>query len=158
MTPKEAAAALVQAMPAGVAPSQLEEYGIEPVPQRAEALARAALSLNLFWMFAAIEAHIPHHYQAAVSELVLDAVKAGWGTAYQVGSTSWPSFLEAWREQTNQYERLVKEGISAMAIAGEVVDQLEEQRLIEESDRRNTLSLLVDAVSVETYGELLQGV
>ena len=59
MTPKQAAVALVAAMPTGLSVEQLEEYGIEATTEQAQAITQEVLSLNLFWIFAAIEAHIP---------------------------------------------------------------------------------------------------
>ena len=59
MTPRQAAVALAAAMPTGLSVQQLEEYGIEATTEQAQAITREVLSLNLFWIFAAIEAHIP---------------------------------------------------------------------------------------------------
>jgi hypothetical protein len=58
MTPKQAAVALVAAIPTGVSVQQLEEYGIEATTEQAQAITQEVLSLNLFWIFAAIEAHL----------------------------------------------------------------------------------------------------
>ncbi len=158
MTPKEAAAVLINAMPVGVSDSQLEEYGITPGPERAQNISRELLSLNLFWVFVAIEAHIPQKYQPAVSELVLAAVKNGWGTTYPVGAVVFPSYLDEWKERTRRYERLVRDGVSPLAISTEVAATMEEQRIIDEEDRRNLLTLFIDYVPLETYGQLLENV
>ena len=55
MTPREAAVALVAAMPVGVSVQQLEEYGIEVTTEQAQAITQEVLSLNLFWIFARSE-------------------------------------------------------------------------------------------------------
>ncbi len=158
MTPREAASVLITAMPAGLSESLLQEYGIEATRARAQALTREMLALNLFWMFAAIEAHIPQKFQPAVSELVLHAVETGWGTTYPVGPVAWSAFLTEWKERTTRYERMVEEGMSALAISAEAGMWLEEQRIVGEEDRRSVLTLLIDSVPVETYGHLLQDV
>ena len=158
MTPKEAAAALIAAMPTGLSESHLEEYGIEPTAERAQALTRELLSLNLFWIFAAIDAHIPKKFQPVVSELVLHAVETGWGRTYPVGPVAWTAFLGEWKERTKRYERLVNEGMSSLAVSAEVGLSLEEQHIVGEEDRRNVLTLLIDSVPVETYGQLLEDV
>jgi len=158
MTPRKAASALIAAMPTGVTVSQLEEYGIEATSERAQALTREILSLNLFWIFAAIEAHIPQKFQSVVSELVLHAVESGWATIYPVGAVAWTTFLPESRERIKKYERLVKEGMSSLAISAEVGMWLEEQRIIGEEQRRNVLTLLIDSMPIETYGQLLQDV
>jgi len=158
MTPNEAAAALIAALPTGILSSQLEEYGIEPTVERAQAISRELLFLNLFWIVAAIEAHIPRKYQNGITELVLKAVESGWSTTYPVGPAAWPAFLAEWKVRTRRYERLVQDGASPLAVSGEAGMVLEEQRVVNEEDRRNLLALLLDSVPVETYGQLLQEV
>jgi len=158
MTPNEAAAALIAALPAGILPAQLEEYGIESTVERAQAISRELLFLNLFWIVAAIEAQIPRKYQTEVTELVLKAVESGWSTTYLVGPAAWPAFLAEWKVRTRRYERLVQDGASPLAVSGEAGMVLEEQRVVNEEDRRNLLALLFDSVPVETYGQLLQEV
>lgn len=158
MTPKEAAAALIGAMPTGVSGVQLEEYGIKQTPERAEKISREVLSLNLFWIFAAIEAHIPRKYQGAVSDLVLNTVESGWGTTYPVGTMAWTAYLNEWKDRIRRYERLVRDGASPLAVSTEVAVMMEEQRVIDEENRRNLLTLLIDSVPVDSYGQLLEDV
>jgi hypothetical protein len=158
MTPKEAAALLVRTMPVGLSDAQLEEYGITPAPERAQRISRELLTLNLFWLFAAIEAHIPQKYQSAVSELVLAAVEQGWATTYPIGTVSFVSYLEEWKERTRRYERLVRDGASPLAVSTEVAATMEELGIIDEEDRRNLLTLLIDHVPVESYGQLIENV
>lgn len=156
MTPKEAATALLAAMPTGVTKSQLEEYGIEATAERAEVLTREILSLNLFWVMAAIEAHIPQKFQALVSDVVLQSVESGWGTTYPAGADAWTTFLAESRDRRKRYQRLLNDGMSSLAISAEVGMWLEEQRIVSEEERRNVLTLLIDSMPIETYGALLQ--
>lgn len=155
MTPRQAAAVLVAAMPIGVSVQQLEEYGIEATTEQAQAITQEVLSLNLFWIFAAIEAHIPRKYQSALSELILDTMKAGWGTTVPVGSVSWTAYLNEWQERRRRYSRLVEEGMSPLAVSAEAATLMEENRLVKEVERGNLLTLLIDFVPVDTYGQLL---
>jgi hypothetical protein len=158
MTPKQAAVALVAAMPIGVSVQQLEEYGIEATTEQAQAITQEVLSLNLFWIFAAIEAHIPQKYQSALSTLILDAMVAGWGTTVPVGSAAWTAYLNEWQERRRRYNRLVEEGVSPLAVSAEAAALMEENQLVKESERRNLLTLLIDFVPVDTYGQLLEDV
>jgi hypothetical protein len=158
MTPKQAAAALVAAMPIGLSVQQLEEYGIEATVEQAQAITQEVLSLNLFWIFAAVEAHIPQKYQLALSELIVDTMEAGWGTAIPVGSASWSTYLDEWQERRRWYSRLVEEGASPLAVSAEAAGLMEEKRLVKEVERRNLLTLLIDFVPVDTYGQLLEDV
>jgi hypothetical protein len=158
MTPKQAAVALLAAMPLGLSVQQLEEYGIEATVEQAQAITQEVLSLNLFWIFAAIEAHIPQKYQSALSELILDTMKAGWGTTIPVGSASWATYLNEWQERRRRYSRLIEEGVSPLAVSAEAAALMEEHRLVKEAEQRNLLTLLIDFVPVDTYGQLLQDV
>ena len=158
MTPKQAAVALVAAIPPGVSVQQLEEYGIEATTEQAQAITQEVLSLNLFWIFAAIEAHIPQKYQSALSELILDAMEAGWGTIIPVGSAAWTAYLNEWQERRRRYSRLVEEGVSPLAVSAEAAALMEENQLVKEAERRNLLTLLIDFVPVDTYGQLLEDI
>jgi hypothetical protein len=158
MTPRQAAVALVAAMPTGVSVQQLEEYGIEATTEQAQAITQELLSLNLFWMFAAIEAHIPQKYQSALSELILDTIEAGWGTTVLIGPAAWTVYLNEWQKRRRRYSRLVEEGVSPLAVSAEAATLMEENRLVKEAERRNLLTLLIDFVPVDTYGQLLKDV
>jgi hypothetical protein len=158
MTPRQAAAALVAAIPIGVSVQQLEEYGIEATTEQAQAITQEVLSLNLFWIFAAIEAHIPQKYQPALSELILALMEAGWGSTVPVGSASWTAYLNDWKDRRSWYSRLVEEGMTPLAVSAEAATLMEENRLVKEAEQRNLLTLLIDFVPVDTYGRLLEDV
>jgi hypothetical protein len=158
MTPRQAAVALVAAMPIGVSVQQLEEYGIEATTEQAQAITQEVLSLNLFWIFAAIDAHIPQKYQSAISELIMDAMETGWGTTLPVGSANWTVYLDQWQNRRRRYGRLVEEGVSPLAVSAEAATLMEENHLIREAERHNLLILLIDFVPVDSYGQLLEDV
>jgi len=158
MTPKQAAAALIAAMPVGVSVQQLEEYGIDATEEQVRAITLEVLSLNLFWILAAIEAHSPQKYQSALSELILETLEAGWGTTVPVGSAAWTDYLHAWQERRRRYSRLVEDGMSPLAVSAEAAALMEENKLVTEAERRNLLTLLIDFVPVDTYGRLLEDV
>lgn len=158
MTPKQAAEALMAAMPIGVSVQQLEEYGVEATTEQAYAITQEVLSLNLFWIFAAIEAHIPQKYQSVLSEFILGTLEAGWGTTIPVGSASWTTYLNEWQERRRRYSRLVEEGMSPLAVSAEAAALIEEGRWVQEAERRNLLTLLIDFVPVDTYGQLLEDI
>ena len=158
MTPRQAADALIAAIPAGVSVQQLEEYGIEATAEQAQAITQEVLSLNLFWIFAAIEAHIPQKYQPALSDHMLSSIEAGWGTTVPVGSASWTDYLNEWQERRTRYSRLVEEGMSPIGVSAEAATVMEDNRLVTETERRNLLTLLIDFVPVDSYGQLLENV
>jgi hypothetical protein len=158
MTPRQAAVALVAAIPKGVSIQQLEEYGIKATTEQAQAITQEVLSLNLFWIFAAIDAHIPQKYHSAISELIMDTMETGWGTILPVGSANWTVYLNQWQDRRRRYSRLVEEGVSPLVVSTEAATLMEENHLIKEAERRNLLILLIDFVPVDSYGQLLEDV
>ena len=158
MTPRQAADALIAAIPTGVSVQQLEEYGIEATAEQAQAITQEVLSLNLFWIFAAIEAHIPQKYQPALSDHMLASIEAGWGTTVPVGSASWTDYLNEFQERRTRYSRLVEEGMSPLGVSAEAATLMEDSRLVTEAERGNLLTLLIDFVPVDIYGQLLENV
>jgi hypothetical protein len=116
------------------------------------------LSLNLFWIFAAIEAHIPQKYQPALLDHILASIELGWGTTVPVGSVSWTDYLNEWQERRTRYSRLVEEGMSPLGVSAEAATLMEDNRLVTEAERRNVLTLLIDFVPVDSYGLLLENV
>ena len=158
MTPRQAAAGLVAAMPVGVSVQQLEEYGISATMEQAQAITQEVLSLNLFWMFAAIEAHIPQKYQSGLSQIIMDTIEAGWGKTVPVGSASWTVYLGDWQERRIRYSRVVEEGMSPLVVGMEAAALMEENHLVKVAERRNLLTLLIDFVPVDNYGRLLENV
>jgi hypothetical protein len=84
MTPKLAAVALVAAILTGMSVQQLVEYGIEATTEQAQAITQEVLSLNLFWIFAAIETHLPRKYQPRPPEAHLgcDGSRMGYNRSH----------------------------------------------------------------------------
>jgi hypothetical protein len=158
MTPRQAAERLIATIPIGPSVQQLEEYGIEATVEQAQAITQEVLSLNLFWVFAAIEAHIPQKYQQALSDHMLASIEAGWGTTVPVGPASWTDYLNEWQERRTRYSRLVEEGMSPLGVSAEAATLMEDNRLVTEAERRNLLALLIDFVPVDIYGQLLENV
>jgi hypothetical protein len=85
-------------------------------------------------------------------------MEAGWGTTVPVGSAGWTAYLNEWQERRRRYSRLVEEGVSPLAVSAEAAALMEENQLIKEAERRNLLTLLIDFVPVDTYGQLLKDV
>ncbi|MCG3778019.1 MAG: hypothetical protein JW388_0725 [Nitrospira sp.] len=158
MTPKQAALALMAAMPIGPSVQQLEEYGIDATTEQAQAMTQEVLSLNLFWIFASIEAHIPQKYQAVLSDFILNTMEVDWGKTNPVGPAVWTAYLTEWQERRGRYGRLVEEGLSPLAVSAAAAELMEERHLVIEGQQQNLLTLLVDFVPVDTYGQLLQDV
>jgi len=156
MTPVQAAAALFKAMPQPVSTMQLEAYGIEASESSARQVAREILSVNLYWILAAIDAYIPFKYRTAISEALFDSIRTRWWDPGQLGAGTWEEYRKELDERLNEYGRLVdKEGMSHMAVSAEVASLIEDQGSVSYKDRQKLLVLLIDYAPAAQYGQLL---
>lgn len=159
MTPAQAAAALLKAMPQPVSITQLADYGINVSEFGAQAISREILSLNLYWILAAIDAYIPTRYRGAISEMLLGSIKTTWWEEGQLGPGTWEAYQEELRKRRAEYGRLVdQEGMSHMAVSAEAAARIEDQGLIPSEDLPKLLVLLIDYAPAAEYGKLLEEV
>jgi hypothetical protein len=157
MTPAEAVAALLRTMPRPISTAQLEEYGIETSGSNAVHIAREILSLNLYWILAAIDAHIPAKYRAAIRESLFESIRRNWWEPGQLGSGTWEDYQEELEERRATYGRMIdQERMSHMAVCAEAVSLIEDQGGITSEDRQKLLVLLIDHAPTAEYGRLLE--
>lgn len=156
MTPAQAAAALARAIPQPISPPQLEEYGIAVSDFDAQAISREILSLNLYWILAAIDAHIPTKYREAIGTTLLDTIKSTWWQSGRLGPGSWEEYRSELDTRRTDYSRLVdQEGMSHMAVSAEAASLIENQGFVPPDDRQKLLVLLIDFAPAAEYGRLL---
>lgn len=155
MTPEEAAQALSALIPRAVSPALLEEYGIESNDEQARHITRELLSLNLYWVHAAIEAHIPRQYRNVLFERLLQLIRQDWEEQFQQRAQQWEEFLGELTEREDQYRPFGNQPGGEMAVATEAGTILEDQGAVQAEDRAKVLALLVDYVPLDRYGELL---
>lgn len=159
MTPAEAAAALFKTMPQPVSVAQLAEYGIDATEQQARQVAREILSLNLYWILAAIDAHIPQKYRSAISQTLFDTIRSRWWETGQLGAGTWDAYRNELDDRRVHYARLVdEEGMSHMAVSAEAASLIEDQGILPSEDRQKLLVLLIDYAPAAQYGQLLDEV
>lgn len=159
MTPAEAAAALFKTMPPPVTAVQLEEYGIEASEEQSQQIGREILSLNLYWIVAAIDAHIPVKYRVAIKDALLETVRSSWWTQGRFGAGAWDEYRKELEARRLEYARLVdQEGMSHMAVSAEAASLIEDHGAVSSDDRQKLLVLLIDYAPAAQYGQLLDDV
>ncbi len=159
MTPTEAAATLFQTMPQPITASQLAEYGVDVLEPTVQQIAREILSLNLYWVLAAIDAHIPTKYRAAIKEELFSMIRTQWWESGQLGTDTWVEYQPELTERRGHYAHLVdQEGINPIGICAETASLMEDQGLIEPGGREKLLVLLLDYTPASEYGRLLENV
>ncbi|TKS59007.1 MAG: hypothetical protein EWM72_02659 [Nitrospira sp.] len=156
MTPLQTAAALLKTMPQPVSTAQLEEYGIEVSESSARQVAREILSLNLYWIQAAIDAHIPLKYRTAILETLFESIRTFWWESGQLGAGTWEEYQKELDERRAKYGLLVdQEGMSHMAVSAEAASLIEDRGSVPSEDRQKLLVLLIDYAPAVQYGKLL---
>lgn len=156
MTPAEAADALFKTMPQPVTATQLEEYGIGASDSTTHSIAREILSLNLYWILAAVDAHIPTTYRAAIKEQLYASIRKVWWGTGRLGQGTWDAYQSELDERREHYARLVdQERINHMGICAETAALLEDQGFVSSEDRPKLLVLLIDYAPASEYGRLL---
>jgi hypothetical protein len=159
MTPTEAAAALFNAMPQPLTVSQLEEYGVEASESTSGQIAREILSLNLYWILAAVDAHIPAKYRASITEDLLESVRKAWWESGWCGAGTWDEYQPELNDRQAHYARLIdQEGINPIGVCAETASLMEDQGIISSEDRAKLLVLLIDYAPASEYGKLLEEV
>ncbi|NOU11760.1 MAG: hypothetical protein HOO98_17325 [Nitrospira sp.] len=159
MTPSEATAALFNSMPQPLTVSQLAEYGVEASESTSGQIAREILSLNLYWILAAVDAHIPTKYRAAITENLFTAVRKAWWESGWCGAGTWDEYQPELHDRQAHYARLIdQEGINHMGLCAETASLIEDQGIISPEDRAKLLVLLIDYAPASEYGRLLEDV
>lgn len=156
MTPAEAADMLFKAMPQPITAAQLAEYGVETTDSTARYIAREILSLNLYWILAAIEAHIPTTYRAAIEEQLFELIQNVWWESGQLGQGTWGEYQPELNQRREHYARLAdQEALSHVGICAETATLITDQGLVSSEDRPKLLVLLIDYAPASEYGRLL---
>ena len=157
MTPKDAATALFKALPKPISVAQIQEYGIEATEPQARQIAREILSLNLYWILAAVDAHIPQKYRALIGSVLYEFVTSQWNAA-TFGLESWGTYRPELEERREYYTKLMDDRLSPMALSAEAATLLEDQQAVSPDDRPKLLVLLIDYAPVDEYARLLDDV
>ncbi len=155
MTPAETADALYKLIPRRITVEMLSDYGIEGTQEQEAAMTREILSFTLYWVHAAIHAHIPRKYRDLLFHRVLELIQADWVTEYGLGSVPWADYLSEIEERRARYAPVGDYEGGAMAASEAISDLLETEGLIQPEDRPKLLVLLPDLVPLDKYQELL---
>lgn len=157
MTPNDAATGLFAALPKPISADQIQEYGIEVAEVQARDLAREILSLNLYWILAAVDAHILQKYRALIGGRLLESVTSQWAPE-TFGLERWDGYRQELDERREHYARLMDDRLNPMGLSAEAATLLEDLGVVSSDDRQKLLVLLIDYAPVNQYATLLDDV
>jgi hypothetical protein len=155
MTPAQAAEALYKLIPRRITAEMMGDYGIDVTEAQTKDMTREVLSFTLYWVNAAINAHIPRKYREVLFQRVLELIQADWVTEFKLETVKWEDYLVEMEERRTFYARVGDYEGGAIAASEEVSDLLEDQGLIQPEDRPKLLVLLPDLVPLDKYQALL---
>jgi hypothetical protein len=150
----EAAESLYTVMPRAMSLDLLKEYGLEVSAEQARRITKEALSLSLYWVQGALHAKLRTEDAERVLTEVERCIAAGWKD-FGLDESEPAAVLQEARSKCADYDRIVQEGGSPIAVLGEAAATLEFAGAIEEGDRQKLLALFIDIVPVETFGDLM---
>ncbi len=157
-SPAQAADALLHAISCDVPPALLEEYGLAGAPEQAQRIAREVLSLNLFWLAQAFEAHMPAETdQTRLWEALKPRIAAAWTSQWRLPAADVSAYWEEAEARRAAYDRIVREGGEPMSVFGETADILEADWVVRGEDRQKLLAFLLDTVPVDEIGDAVEG-
>lgn len=157
MTPKDAATGLFAALPQPITLDQIQEYGLDVTESQARHLAREILSLNLYWILAAVDAHILQKYRALIGGLLFESVTAKWSPD-TFGLEHWDGYRQELDERREYYARLMDDQLNPLGLSAEAATLLEDQGVVSLDDRQKVLVLLIDYAPVDEYAQLLDDI
>lgn len=155
MTPAQAADALYKLIPRRISVEMMGDYGIDVTEEQTKDLTREILSFTLYWVNAAINAHIPRKYRDVLFQRVLELIQADWATEFKLETVKWADYLIEMDERRTFYAQVGEYEGGAIAASEEISDLLEDQGLIPPEDRPKLLVLLPDLVPLDKYQALL---
>ncbi len=156
MTPIQMAERLAGWFPPAPTPSLWEDYRLERVAPKAGSVFRELLSLTLFWMRSAMEAHYPGIAEVLVWPRVLALLHDQWGPVYQMAESEWEVFQAELPSRMAAYERVKAEGGSAVSVSTEAGAHLESNWVVRAEEQGALLALILDLVSAEGIGALFE--
>ena len=155
MTPAEAAEGLYKLIPRRISAEMMSDYGIDVTEEQSRDLTREVLSFTLYWVHAAINAHIPRKYREVLFQRVLDLIQADWATEFKLEAVKWEDYLAEMEARRTSYAQVGDYEGGAIAASEEISDLLEDLGLIQPEDRPKLLVLLPDLVPLDLYQALL---
>ncbi|MGH7258308.1 MAG: hypothetical protein ACREIM_08015 [Nitrospiraceae bacterium] len=155
MTPAEAADALFAVIPRAISRDLLADYGIEGSEVQARDVTREVLSLNLYWISAAIEAHIPRDYRTVLFDRLLQLVSQEWASQFQQSHVTWTEYLEELEQRRMVYVPIGRAKGGEIGVATQAGAILEDNRIVRDEDRSKVLALLLDLIPLDRYGAIL---
>jgi hypothetical protein len=157
-TAAQAAEAFFALLPHRVSPSTLEEYGIQASPGQAQQITRELLSVNLYWIWCALNARLADKDCRLVFGELRQRLAAAWASAQGLAGHDPDTYFREMEKRRERYDQTTQEGQPPVMVLSETVTILESAGAVRAEDRQKVLALLLDLVPADRYGEVLENI
>jgi hypothetical protein len=157
-TPKQVAETLYAMMPHALSRGTLEEYGIEARPHQAAQITKEVLSLNLFWIESALEAHLTTLGRERVLQELHQLITSSWAKDFSLEGSHLENCTAESKARQHAYAAIVQEGGSPISVFTETAAYLDSNGAVQSDDQKKVLALLIDVVPVDSYGEVVEDI
>ncbi len=145
-------------IPHALSLAHLEEYGVQASESQAQLLTEEVLSLNLFWVKLAMDAHLTELARDIIYEMFLRRVKENWTTDFHLEQTRQDDSFSEMVHRHKEYSVITESGGEPIALFTERAATMESDGVVPPGTRLQLVALLFDCVPVDAYGELLEDV
>ncbi len=152
---QQTAKALVQLIPPSVAPDFLEEYGLVPTTEQAQAITKELLALSMYWMTCAIRVSIPEPVCGQMHRAIREHIREKWSSKFGLVHVPIDQFFAVMERKHQTWEHMTQQGGEPIAVLSEAARGLEDDHVIASQDRQKLLAVLLDLVPIDEMGTLV---
>ncbi|MGH7232400.1 MAG: hypothetical protein ACREJU_13735 [Nitrospiraceae bacterium] len=153
-TARQLADQLYAIIPHALEHDMLAEYGIEASSEQAQHIMRELLSMNLYWIHSALNAHLLARGAGRVFGELQRRIEEVWGTELGLAGHDLPSYWIEMQERRSAYDEIARNGGTPPSLYLEAAAFLESAQVIQADDRHKLLALFIDVVPNEAIGDL----
>ncbi len=152
-SPADAAELLYGQIPHALTSAQLEEYGIEAEPDQVRQFTREILSLNLYWMWSALDSVMTVKRRDRVFAELLQRIRAGWESELDLPGHEVDRYADQVKERVATYMRAMEDDGTPVGVLSETARILSWGGVVRPEDHQKILAFLLDLVPVDEIGE-----
>jgi hypothetical protein len=152
--PRETAEQLYALIPHALSRDTLMEYGLDVSEEQAQHITREMLSLNLYWIHAALVVSLPARDGTRVFRELQRRIETGWGDEFLLQRHDVQSYWVEMVERRTVYDDLMRSGGTPPSLYLEAAASLESSQAVQAEDRQRLLALFIDLIPEEAIGDV----
>lgn len=156
LTPDRFTDRLTQFLPKPLTATDWDDYGLTRIGEQPDAVVKEMLSLALYWMKSAMDAHYAGIAEVLLWPRLLERVADAWQPTYALAISDWDGFLAELPNRMGDYFRVTEQGGSALSVCTEACAYLEGQWAVRGHEQPALLALFTDSIASEAIGRVFE--